>query len=124
MANEISINASLSVRKGNLSDTRSHSGSFTLNAASPAKAAGIASIGFAAHEAIPMGDVSTAGWARFKNLDATNYVQIGTDVTGTFVPFLKLMPGEPAGPLRLGTNAPYAKAAVAAVKLDYEIYDD
>lgn len=124
MANEISVNATLAVRKGNLSETRSTSGSFTLNAANPAKAAGIASIGFATHEAIAIGDVATAGWARFKNVDATNYVEIGLVVSATFYPFLKLKAGEPAGPLRLGTNTIYAKANTAAVLLDYEIYDD
>jgi hypothetical protein len=123
MANEISVSATLTARKGYLDCTRTRSRSFTMNAASPAKAAGIAAIGFAAHEAIPMGDVATAGWSRFENLDETNYVQIGTDSTGTFIPFAKLKAGEFCV-LRLGTAAPYAKANTAAVKLDYEIYDD
>ncbi|TXH10002.1 MAG: hypothetical protein E6R03_15985 [Hyphomicrobiaceae bacterium] len=123
MANEIQVSASLSVQKGYLTARRSQTRSFTLNAASPAKAAGIASIGTAAHEALPMGDVGTAGWAWFENLDSTNYVQIGTDNGGAFIPFLKLMPGEPQL-VRLGTNAPYAKANTAAVKLDYEIFED
>lgn len=123
MANEISIQANLAVRKSFLTARRQQSRSFTLNAASPAKAAGIASIGFAAHEAIPMGDVATAGWAWFENLDATNYVQIGVDVSAAFHPIIKLMPGEFAV-VRLATNAPYAKANTAAVKLDYEIFED
>lgn len=123
MANEITVTGTLTVRKGYLDSSRSRSRSHTLNAASPAKASGIASIGFAAHEALPMGDVATAGWARFENLDATNYVQIGVDNTGTFIPVIKLMPSE-CVIVRLATNAPYAKANTAAVKLDYEIYDD
>lgn len=123
MANEISIQATIAVRKDYLSARRSQGRSFTMNAASPAKAAGIASIGFAAHEAIPMGDVGTAGYAWFENLDATNYVQIGIDVAGAFHAFIKLKPGELAL-VRLGTNAPYAKANAAAVKLDYEIFED
>jgi len=123
MANEISLSTNFSVRKDFLATNRSTSRSFNLNAASPAKAAGIASIGTSAHEALPMGDVSTAGWARFENLDATNYVQVGVDSSGTFIPFLKLKPGE-FHICRLATNAPYAKANTAAVKLDYEIYDD
>lgn len=123
MANEISLSISLAVRKSNLDNSRSLSGSFTLNAASPAKAAGIASIGFAAHEALPMGDVATAGWALFKNLDATNFVNIGIDSGGNFHPTIKLKPGECAA-CRLASNAPYAKADTAAVKLEYEIWDD
>jgi hypothetical protein len=123
MANEISVNANLAVRSGNLQYSRTASRSFDLVAATPAKASGIASIGFAAHEALPMADVGTAGWARFENLDATNYVQIGTDVAAAFVPFCKLKAGE-FTVIRLGTNAPYAKANTAAVKLDYEIFED
>lgn len=123
MANEISVTTNLAVRSGNLQYSRSGNRSFDLVASSPAKASGIASIGFAAHEALPMADVGTAGWARFENLDATNYVQIGVDVAAAFVPVIKLKPGEIAV-CRLATNAPYAKAAVAAVKLDYEIFED
>lgn len=124
MANEITVSAKLNVTKGSLSDSRSLSGSFTLAADPPLKIGGIASIGTSSHEALPMGDLTTAGWCYFKNLDGTNYVQIGTDVSSSFVPFLKLKAGEPAGPLRLGTNAPYAKANGANVALQYEIYED
>lgn len=123
MANEISVSGTLGVRKGYLNAMRNQGRAFTLNAASPAKAAGIASIGHSAHEAIPMGDVSTAGWAWFENLDTTNYVEIGIDVSSAFHAFLKLKPGEFAL-VRLATNAPYAKANTAAVKLDYEIFED
>jgi hypothetical protein len=123
MANEITVQATIAVRKDYLSARRNLGSSFDLNAASPAKAAGIASIGFAAHEALPMGDVGTAGWAWFVNLDATNYVEIGVDVAAAFVPMVRLKPGEPAL-FRLATNAPYAKANVAAVKLDYEIFEN
>ena len=124
MANEINVSATLSVRTGYLdSGSRPRSRSFTLNAASPAKSAGIASIGFATHEAIPLGDVATNGWARFENVDATNYVEIGIVVSATFYPVIKLKAGE-FTVVRLGTSAPYAKANTAAVKLDFEIYDD
>lgn len=123
MSNEISFQANLSIRKGELNDVRALSGVHTLNAASPAKAAGVASIGFAAHEALPMGDVAAAGWAAFKNLDATNFVTIGIDSGGTFHATIKLKAGESCV-ARLASNAPYAKADTAAVKLQYEIWDD
>jgi hypothetical protein len=123
MSNEVTVNASLNVRKVNLIQTRSANGAFDLNAASPAVAAGTKSIGFAAHEAIALGSVATPGWAYFKNVDATNYIQLGTDSSGAFIAFAKLKPGEFCI-LRLATAAPYAKANTAAVKLTYEIYDD
>lgn len=125
MANEIIVSHSLRVRSGiapyntdyfrqemNKSWTQSANGCCS----------GHPSIGTASHEALPVVDVGTAGWAFFKNLDSTNYVEIGTDATGTFVPFLKLLAGESSGPIRLATSAPYAKANTAAVKLEYAIH--
>lgn len=123
MANEIQVSGQLNVAKGNLSAVHAVSGIHTLNAASPAKAAGIAAIG-TSQEAVSIGDVATAGWAMFKNLDSTNYLEIGIEITGTFFPFLKLKAGEAAGPLRLGVNSIYARANTAACKLQYDIYDD
>jgi hypothetical protein len=123
MADEISFSAKLTVTSGNLSETSGGvSDTFDLADTSPAATGGIAAIGFAAHEALAMGDVSTAGWAYFKNLDATNFVTIGVDVSSTFYPFLKLKAGEYCI-CPLGTSAPYAKADTAAVQLQFRIYD-
>ena len=120
---EINVTAYLIVSKGNLTESFTGVGSYDFVASQPAVAAGVATIGFAAHEAIPMGDVTTAGWAVFKNVSAANYVEIGTDVAAAFVPSLKLKPAEQFA-VRLGTNAPYAKANTAAVQLQYRIYQD
>lgn len=125
MANEITLSASLSVRKGYLdSGARPRSRSFTLNAATPAKASGVKSFTHTTHTAIPIGDVATLGWARFENVDAANYIDIGIVVSGTFYPTARLKAGE-FFPLRLVPAVTYyAKANTAAVLLDYEIYDD
>jgi len=120
---DINLTGNLILTKGNLKRTLTTTRGFDFVATAPTRAAGVASIGFAAHEAIVMGDVSTAGWARFENLDSTNYVQIGIDVGAVFYPFVKLKATEFCF-LRLGTNAPYAKANTAAVQLDYEIFQD
>lgn len=45
--------------------------------------------------------LTTPGWAYFRNLDDTNFVQIGHWSGSTFYPFAKMKPGEPAGPIRL-----------------------
>lgn len=123
MASEITVTESLGVKTGYLDDSPAIvTRKFNLSATPPVMAGGIHSIG-TTHEALPMGDVSTAGWAHFENLDATNFVQVGVDVAATFYPFLKLKPGE-RGLGRLGTNAPYVKADTAAVKLKWRIYND
>jgi hypothetical protein len=122
MANEINLALALRLQKGYLLENFQISGSYTLAAALPVKASGIASIGNAAHEAIPMQDVATYGFALFRNLDATNYVEVGVDVSAAFVAFARILPGE-AALVRLGTLAPYAKANAAAVRLQYDIFD-
>ena len=122
MANEINLAVSLQLQKGTLLENFQLRGSFTLAAAAPLKAAGIASIAFAAHSAIPMAGVGTRGFALFRNLDTTNYVDVGVDVAAAFYPFARLLPGECAV-VRLGTLAPYAKANTAAVRLQYDIFD-
>jgi hypothetical protein len=123
MADEISFYGKLIVTSGNLSETSGGvSETYDLADTTPAAAGGIASIGHAAHEALVMGDVGTAGWAFFRNLDGTNFVVIGVDDSGTFHPFLKLKAGQYCI-CPLGTSAPYAKADTAAVQLQFRIYD-
>lgn len=118
---DISLTTTCNILKGSLRDSVQRGQQIGFVASAPTMAGGIASIGFASHEALPMQDVSAAGWAFFENLDATNFVRIGIDSTGTFVPFLKLLPGESVW-VRLATNAPYAKSDTAATQLNYKIY--
>lgn len=75
------------------------------------------------HEVIEFGDISTAGWAFFRNVDATNYVEIGLEVSSTFYAFMKLEPGE-AAVLRLGGTGIYAQADTAAADLQYVLLED
>ena len=123
MANEITINLSISAVKGFLSAYRAVQ-PLRVTLAGTRYSAGVQSIGFAAHEAVVIGsDVGTEGYAWFRNLDADNYVQLGRDVSGTFYPLVKLKPGE-AAILRLATDAVYAQAAVGAVNLETLILED
>jgi len=68
--------------------------------------------------ALGLGGVVTPGIAIFKNLDDTNYVEIGDGTTA----FAKLLPGEQCI-LRLALAALQARANTAAVDLFYIIYD-
>jgi len=120
MADELTAQAFLSYTKNGVTFPLSIP-SDTFDVAGTALIAGRPSIGFAAHEALAMGEVASAGWAYFKNCDATNFVQIGFDDTGAFVSFITLYPGQWAV-CPLGVNAPYAQADTAAVILDYVIF--
>ena len=63
------------------------------------------------------------GVAMFFNRDQTNSVQISSQSTG--LTFLKLLPGEFAGPLRLAGDATVnAVALVAPVELEYIIIEE
>ncbi len=68
---------------------------------------------------IPLGGVTSPGWAYFKNLDADNYVTIRNGSTGADL--VKILPGEPAQFRLLDTSVPYAVANTASVKMEYLI---
>ena len=98
--------------------------SITQNTAAPARVGGTQTIGFAAHEALALTDLTTNGVAHFWNRDATNFVQIGVDVAATFYPLIRLNAGEGCI-IRLSQGVtPYAKADTAAVILQRDILDD
>lgn len=73
----------------------------------------------AAGNAVPYGAVSalgTPGEIAFKNLDPTNYVEIGLQISGTFYPFARIDPGRIAGPFQIADSvALYWRAHTAAV---------
>lgn len=77
-------------------------------------------IGFAAEEAIVVGaDISDPGWFYARNLDATNYVQVGS----TGVPLAHLKPGEECMFRMVNGITLYAQANVGACNLRVKIYD-
>lgn len=119
MANELTYQFQTLLNNGSLSDSFA-SNSQSVDQASAFLIRNVQTIGFAADEAIQLGDVTTPGYAVFQNLDDTNYVEIGV---GSFTAFMKLKPGELAI-CRLSTTAPRAQANTADVDLFYIIYSD
>lgn len=118
MANELTYQFQTLLNNGLLSDAFA-SGSKAVDQSSAFLIRNVQTIATSA-EALDMGDVTTAGYAIFQNLDDTNYVEIG--VSG-FTAFIRLQPGEMAL-VPLATNAPYAQANTASVDLFYVIYSD
>lgn len=110
-AGEITANFSLEVKKGSLNVSRSANQTLDLQAANPNVS------GFTqliptnyAGTGIDLGSVVTNGVAWFRNLSTrTNYIDIGVSSNSTFLPLLRLMPGE-AWPFRVAPGAsPYAR---------------
>lgn len=72
-------------------------------------------------EAINLGEVTAPGWAFFINRDATNYIELRVATGGA--KFAKMLPGEPAGPFRLGSGAqvPFAISDANTPIMEYMI---
>jgi hypothetical protein len=121
MAQEISINLRMRVNKGFLIHEDSVTNQLVDMTGSVA-AGGVQNVG-TNPEVIVVNDVATAGYSFFRNTGATNFVELGTGTGTSFVAFAKLKAGETSC-LRLGTNAPTARANVAAINLQYYIVSD
>ena len=70
-------------------------------------------------------NVATYGWAVFLNLDPTNYVEVGLQTGGTtFLPFIRLLPGDGAAELPLSPGVSYfARSHTAACNLQYAVLE-
>lgn len=120
MANELSVSLSLQYTNGN-SRLSIPSAQQLIDVGSQVRAANTQIIGTTA-EALDMLDVINAGASFFLNTDATNYVEIGVSVTGTFYGLIRLMPGKSAFCPRLATGTPFARANTSSVNLEYIIF--
>ena len=120
MANEITVTAQLSFADAESADEILQVLEKQATAATLKYTKAKQSIGFAAEEAINLGEVTAPGWALFINRDATNFISLKVATSGAI--FAKLKPGECAL-LRLGSGAqvPYAVADTAACQLEYFI---
>lgn len=122
----IKITTSLRYKNGDLDSLNipAREQSITQNTAAPTRVGGNQTVGNGAHEQLVVTDITTEGWAYFRNRDATNYVEIGVDVAATFYPVIRLNTGEScAVRLTQGVDI-YAQANTAAVILQREILDD
>lgn len=115
MASEITLQAALKATKGFLSIAKDKTVRIDLSGTAFMNA--VQNIGTTYEQIVIPAEIATAGCAFFRNLDATNYVEVGVVVAATFYPLLKLKPGEVAV-CRLATTTFYAKANTAAVNLE------
>jgi hypothetical protein len=108
MAQELSINISAALSKGNLKASVSP-GVLKVDVTGSVFIDNVQTVG-TSEEAVVFGDVATPGYVYVRNLDATNYVQLGA-TTGVYT--IKLMPGENAL-FRLSGTTLFALANTAA----------
>ena len=92
MANELSLQVSLSLLNGNLK--LSENDSITIDQASALGGnPGTVSVG-TSEEVVALGDIVTLGYCFIKNLDATNYVTYGPEAAGAMAAMGRLKAGE------------------------------
>lgn len=118
MANEITLGVSVAVVKGLMAMARTVTG-LQLTMAGTATVQAVKSVG-TVKETLDLLGVSAPGYVLLRNLDATNFVEVGEDAD---TPFLKLKAREVAVFRMAGTTLS-AKADTAAVNLEYMVLSD
>jgi len=77
---------------------------------------------------VDLSSLALVGWARFKNLDPDNIVQHGPKVAGTFHPYGRMKPGEPAqfriDPQAVSGGTVHLKADTAACLVQVIVHND
>jgi hypothetical protein len=120
MANEISVNLSLKVTNGNLTETIATGTKLFDQTAVGGPTPGYVNVG-TTEETIAFGELSTQGYLFLQNLDVTNYVRWGF---GTGAYGGRLEPGEFAMfRLNPGTTL-YLIANTAACKVTVKAFED
>jgi hypothetical protein len=118
--NAVTITARLGLENGEFKTER-NPGRLTADQTTLASVANIQTIGIT-YEAIALGDVTTEGWCYLRNLDAANFVDVGTDGGAALVPCMRLLAGEVAL-FRISTNALFALADTAPCQVDVMIFE-
>jgi hypothetical protein len=126
MAKEITVSCSLNVNNGNYSESFS-SGSPQFDQTTQLAVGGVVEVGTAT-ETISLGEVTTAGYAVFRNLSTatagTAYIALGAYVGTNLHEFVSLRRGMPAV-LPLTSNVTVAaKAYGQATKMRYIILSE
>ena len=121
MADEFRISGS--VRLENANDYFSKTFSYNSDQSSVGGGGpGVQVIG-TTHETVAGDGVTSQGFAFFKNLDNTNFCDVGVDVAATFYPLMRIPPGE-SFLVKLSPSATiYAKADTASIRLDVSIFE-
>lgn len=126
MANEVNVALSLRVKNGNADESFSVSGA-QFNQATQGSVGGIIQIGTAV-ETITLGDVTSAGYAAFRNLSTatsgTAYIALGAYVGTNLHEFVSLRRGQPAVLPLNPTVTVAAKAYGQALPLRYIIFSE
>lgn len=118
MSKEISITMAISFKKGGAQVRRSES--ITVDVTGDAFSHEVQEIGTSEEQLAQGADLGTPGYMFIKNMDATNYVEVGS-TTGVYD--IKLKAGEVCL-YRHNSATVYAKANTLACKVEYLLIED
>jgi hypothetical protein len=119
MANELSLSGSASQTKNGATYSQSYTKTVTITGDTPVAA--VQSIG-TSDETLGLGEIATLGYMIAKNLDATNYIEIG-HTSGTYSIKLKALEFC-IFRVGAGMTAIHAKANTGACLLQYLLLPD
>lgn len=123
MANEITLSLSLVVRNGNYDESVADSA--RVDQATQRAASGVVVVGSNAVQTIALGDVTTAGYASFRNLSTatsgTAYIALGKYDGTNLHEFVQLRRGQPAMLPLIGNVSVGAKSYGNPANLRYII---
>lgn len=117
MANELKITAGINFSKGGAKTNRRES--ISVDITGDAFSQQVQSIGTSEEEVAQGADLGTPGYVFLKNMDSTNYIEVGS-TTGVYD--IKLLAGEIAL-YRHNSATIYAKANTSACLLEYIIIE-
>ena len=123
MANEVKAQTRLTFSKGGAKANRGQSNQ--VDVAGDDYDAGIQTIGTSNEVLAIKSDLGTAiAWCYFKNLDSTNFVEIGNQNGGAPIYFVKLLAGESTVlPVTVTRDNIACKADTAAVRLEFIVVE-
>jgi len=121
MANEITLTISATITNGDFKDSFLP-GAETISQTTLGGHSTVWTVG-TSEEDLTVGDVGTLGMMMIRNLDATNYVQIGKKVAGAMEASMRLRPGIPMVIQSEPGITWTAKANTAACKVLIKIWE-
>jgi len=119
MADEITVSALLEFSKGGL-EVKLNSGVLRLDVSGTKFIHNVQNVGFAAAEALDLGDMTSPGMCLMINRDTTNYVSVRAGAAGANT--VQILAGE-AALFRHASATPFVQADTAAVNIEYVLIE-
>ena len=123
MANEIRVGVNLSCDNGNFLASQNYTVQVDQTTAGGGNP-GTVSVGTSYAQVSGLSDLTSEGYCVIRNLDGTNYIEIGVEVSAAFYPLIKLKAGE-VGTFRLTPGVSvFARANTAACLTHFWCLED